>query len=86
MATPPDGKARIRSGRSLIAQARSLERIRELRCGFCGRELVDREHALIWIPSSGRGMAKLVCDVCQVNLAALRDRLLADYVESDEAA
>ena len=86
MATPLDGNARIRSGRSLIAQARSLERLRELRCGFCERELVDREHVLIWIPSSGRGMAKLVCDVCQVNLAALRDRLLANYVESDEAA
>jgi hypothetical protein len=71
--------------RSLIASARSLERLRQLRCGFCERELVDREHALVWIPSSGRGMAKLVCDVCELNLQAVRDRFLSTFLK-DEAA
>ncbi len=75
-----------RGRRSLISRVRAGERRSELRCGFCERELVDREHALVWIPSTGRGMAKLVCDVCQVNLAALRDSFLASFAEADEAA
>jgi hypothetical protein len=77
----------MRSGRrSLIAGARSRTRLRELRCGFCERELVDREHALVWIPSTGRGMAKLVCDVCELNLRAVRDRFLGTFLKTDEAA
>ena len=71
--------------RSLLASLRSLERLRELRCGFCERELVDRERALVWIPSSGRGMAKLVCDVCEVNLHAVTDMFIASLTKPDEA-
>jgi ribosomal protein L37AE/L43A len=70
--------------RSLIARSRSLERLRDLRCGFCDRELVDREQVLVWIPSSGRDMAKLACDVCQVNLAAVSERFLASFLKPDE--
>jgi hypothetical protein len=73
-------------GRSMLARMRSLDRLKELRCGFCDRELVDRERALIWIPSTGRDMAKLVCDVCEVNLQSVRDRFLASLMEKDEAA
>ncbi len=70
--------------RSVLARLRSLERLRELRCGFCERELVDRERVLVWIPSYGRDMAKLVCDVCQVNLAAVTDGFLSSFLEKDE--
>jgi ribosomal protein L37AE/L43A len=71
--------------RSLLASVRARQRLTELRCGFCERELVDREHALVWLPASGRSMAKLACDVCQVNLKAVRDMFLASFLEKDEA-
>jgi hypothetical protein len=75
----------MRGGKhSLLGRLRSVQRLRELRCGFCDRELVDRERALVWIPSSGRDMAKLVCDVCEVNLISVRDRFLLSFMETDE--
>jgi ribosomal protein L37AE/L43A len=75
----------VRGGeRSLLARLRARDRRSELRCGFCERELVDRERALVWIPSSGRDLAKLVCDVCEVNLIAVRDAFLASLMEKDE--
>jgi hypothetical protein len=70
---------------SLLARLRAHERLRALQCGFCERELVDREHALVWIPAGERDMAKLVCDVCQVNLQAVRDMFIANFLEKDEA-
>jgi hypothetical protein len=57
----------------------ALQRLRELRCGFCERELVDRERALVWIPSGGRDLARLVCDVCEVNLIAVADAFLRGF-------
>jgi hypothetical protein len=75
--------ARARGGHH-VTEGIHPEPLRELCCGFCDRELVDREHVLVWIPSTGRSMAKLVCDVCQVNLRAVTEMFLAR--EKDEAA